>query len=648
MKKFYIILSILFCVHSSHAQNSEIDSLKNALAGANLADTTKIDLYLKLSSTFFPISIDSSESYTKKAEFLSKLCGYYKIDKIYGNKGLLQYYAANQDSAHYYFEKALEKLDPKKDSVEISVVYSNYAISYENNLEKALEYNTKAISFVEQNDSIMGRLYFSRGVFYFHNNANGPAKKYFILGYEKSVSGNNLRAEGMTSRALAYMYRQENKIDSAKIFMERGLDLCERTKSPEICYRINIELGEFYDEIGQHDKAKIALLEANKHALARNKNFEVFTTYIMLARHETKHGDYSEASRYFQEFQYKFKQEEPIFYLGVNAYESWSELEAKRGNLKKSNELLKLAMQFKDSLYSKQNKEALAEADAKYEAEKKDKEIATQDLQLQHQENTILRKENQVTLAIFIGLCLLLSIMGLWFFFKQRQKTKTNEILALEAKQEVVKLESLIDGEEKERNRLAQDLHDGINGDLAVIKYKISSIGQKKLTAKEKTDYDEALSMLDNAVEQVRRISHNLAPPSLYRFDLIEAIEQFCMKQNTLEKVKISFQHFGNRISLKKENETAIYRIIQEIINNILKHSGASEAMVQINNHGDKLTLTVEDNGKGFDAYDTAKGIGLQNIKSRVDFLKADLDIDSSNKGTTVQIEMELDKMVEI
>jgi len=183
---------------------------------------------------------------------------------------------------------------------------------------------------------------------------------------------------------------------------------------------------------------------------------------------------------------------------------------------------------------------------------------------------------------------------------------------------------------------------------LAVIKYKISSIGQKKLTAKEKTDYDEALSMLDNAVEQVRRISHNLAPPSLYRFDLIEAIEQFCMKQNTLEKVKISFQHFGNRGSLKKENETAIYRIIQEIINNILKHSGASEAMVQINNHGDKLTLTVEDNGKGFDAYDTAKGIGLQNIKSRVDFLKADLDIDSSNKGTTVQIEMELDKMVEI
>ena len=97
MKKFYVILSILFCVLSSHAQNSEIDSLKNALAGANLADTTKIDLYLKLSSTFFPISIDSSELYTKKAEFLSKLSGYYKIDKIYGNKGLFQYYAANQD-----------------------------------------------------------------------------------------------------------------------------------------------------------------------------------------------------------------------------------------------------------------------------------------------------------------------------------------------------------------------------------------------------------------------------------------------------------------------------------------------------------------------------------------------------------------------
>lgn len=644
MKDLFKIIPLLFLSITCYAQNSTIGSLKQRLVKIEIADTTKVDIYLLLSSEFLSVSIDSSKFYTQKAANLSVQNQQYRAAKIYNNKGLFEHYNANRDSAHYYFDKALEKLDEKEDKIVRSEVYSNYSISLDKDFEKAIDYNIKAINLVKENDSMVCKIYYNQGILYFQNNLEGPAKKYIKLGYEKSVTGGYTRLEGVSARALAYIYRQENQLDSAKIYLEKALELCERTKSPEICYGINVELGEFYDGLKQHKKAKTAFLAANKYALLRKKKFDILTSYIMLGRHESQRGNYGEASRYFEEFERLFKQEEPVFYVGVNAYESWSELETKRGNYIKSNELLKIGMQFKDSLYSKQNKESLATADAKYEAEKKEKEIATQKLQLQAQENDILKKKNQFSLALGGGGFLLLGSLVLWFFYRQRQKIKDKEILALNNRQEVVKLEALINGEEKERIRLAQDLHDGINGDLAVIKYKVSSIEKSKLDTKEKAAYNEVINMLDNAVEQVRRISHNLVPPSLHNFDLIEAIQQFCSKQNASHSVNISFQYFGNRLVLKKENETAIYRIIQELLNNIIKHSNASEALVQLNNHDSKLSITLEDNGKGFDVNTSNNGIGLQNIKSRVSFLKANLDINSTSKGTTFSIEIDLKK----
>lgn len=648
MKKLLKILLFLFFTLTSYAQNSTLDNLKHSLLKSDISDTVKVDIYLALSREFLPISIDSSKFYTQKAANLSVQNQQYKAAKIYSNKGLFQHYEANRDSAHYYFNKALKKLDQKEDSIVRSEVYSNYSISLDKDFEKAIDYNIRAINLVKENDSVVCKIYYNQGVLYFQNNFEGPAKKYIKLGYESSVAGGNTRIEGGSARALAYIYRQEKKIDSAKLYLEIALALCKRTKSPEICYGINVEQGEFYDYLKQHKKAKAAFLEANKYALARKKRFDILSSYIMLGRHESQQGNYREASRYFEEFERIFKQKEPVYYVGVNAYESWSELETKRGDYKQSNQLLKIAMRFKDSLYSNQNKELLATADAKYETEKKDKEIATQNLQLQAQENDILKRKNQFNLALGVGVFLLLVSLALWLYFRQRQKIRNNEIVALEAKQELLKLESLIDGEEKERNRLAQDLHDGINGDLAVIKYKISAIEHVSFSEKERTSYNDAINMLDNAVDEIRRISHNLAPPSLYNFDLVEAIQQFCLKQNASNPVNISFQYFGNRFALKKEKETAIYRIIQELTNNIVKHADATEALVQINNHGNKLAITVEDNGKGFDTKGLEKGIGLQNIKSRVNFLKGSLDINSNISGTTFSIEIDVTKINDV
>ena len=252
-------------------------------------------------------------------------------------------------------------------------------------------------------------------------------------------------------------------------------------------------------------------------------------------------------------------------------------------------------------------------------------------------------KEKQIFYVLISALILLL--LGLWYFFKQRQKLKNQEIESLKQSQEITKLEALIDGEENERKRIAQELHDGINGDLSAIKYRISSLEEDGIGTAEKADLEKIIEMIDHSCSQVRSISHNLMPTSIIEFGLVETIGQYCAKINSSQSIEFDFQHFGNQIALPQKAETVIYRIVQELINNIVKHSKATKAMVQMNYHENELFITVEDNGIGFDTTTTKSGIGLKNIASRVDFLKANLEIESSEKGSSFNIIIDLKKI---
>jgi signal transduction histidine kinase len=324
------------------------------------------------------------------------------------------------------------------------------------------------------------------------------------------------------------------------------------------------------------------------------------------------------------------------------------ELYQQQKSYKKALDNHKLYVVYNDSLIDEKSVESINALQVQYETARKDKELARQQVQLKETENTLLKTENQNKLAIAGGLLLLFIGIGGWIYFRQRQRLKSQEITRLKAQQEVLKLEALIQGEEKERVRLAQDLHDGINGDLAVIKYKISSLDPEKFQKKQRSAFEEAIGMLDNAIEQIRRISHNLAPPALHNFELVEAIRQYCVKVASANpNLKINFQYFGEKLRLDKETETTVYRMVQELITNVVKHAEASEALVQMNHRDDVLHITVEDNGKGFDIKSEATGIGMQNIRSRTHYLKGELDLDSGPNGTTIQIDLNLKKISE-
>jgi signal transduction histidine kinase len=314
----------------------------------------------------------------------------------------------------------------------------------------------------------------------------------------------------------------------------------------------------------------------------------------------------------------------------MKIHEGLSNLYEAKGDFKKAFAERKFFDVLKDSILTKDHLAAIGKMDVQYQTEKKDKEIAEQKLALEKSESKTR------TMNILIVSLLLASIL-LWFLFQQRQKRIQQQLITIQREQEVRTLESLMEGEEKERLRIAKELHDGVNGDLSAIKFKLSSLLNMNNTV-----IKEAVTMIDKSCEQVRAISHNLVPPSLKDFNLLEAVDEYCQSMNSIHSPEITFQHLGNAIVLDKKQEANIYRIVQELVTNSVKHAEANEINVQLSHLDGTLQLTIEDDGKGFDKSKVeSDGIGLQNVSSRIDYLNADLDFVSNEKGTSYTITMD-------
>lgn len=219
------------------------------------------------------------------------------------------------------------------------------------------------------------------------------------------------------------------------------------------------------------------------------------------------------------------------------------------------------------------------------------------------------------------------------------------EIIKHRHRQQITKLHALLEGEEKERKRLAQELHDGIAGDLTAVKYMISSVNLQNDPGRNSQTLAEINQIILRFGEQIREISHNLSLSSITNLGLITALENFCQKIERLYGIQMQFKFSGNDLALDKVIETHIYRIIQELVNNMVKHSQADQGEVSIIYEYPDLTIKVDDNGKGFDEIQKLPGIGLSNIESRIRFMNAYFRREDKVKGTTFIIKIDLRKV---
>lgn len=199
----------------------------------------------------------------------------------------------------------------------------------------------------------------------------------------------------------------------------------------------------------------------------------------------------------------------------------------------------------------------------------------------------------------------------------------------------------VLTAQEDERQRIAKDLHDDIGGTLGVLKGLFSS---QQVTGSER--YNQWISLLDKATNDLRNISHDLMPSDFERFGLIKSIENQIDKINQAKQIQFEFLVSGEIKTQNLEHELTIYRIANELINNVLKHAKATEASLQLLYMPENLHLILEDNGVGYHSnQQESHGIGIKNLYSRAKYIDAKINIDSSARGTTFIIEIPYKKL---
>ncbi|WP_421877043.1 sensor histidine kinase [Marinoscillum sp.] len=220
---------------------------------------------------------------------------------------------------------------------------------------------------------------------------------------------------------------------------------------------------------------------------------------------------------------------------------------------------------------------------------------------------------------------------GLMYRYRLFQKEKEQIAQELQSEKET-KAGEIIGAQENERKRIAEDLHDDLGSNLAVIQLNLQTLKS------EDHRKSEIMSLLEDTSARVRQISHNLMPPQFSEVALEDVINAYFEQLNEESTIGFTFHLVGSSEHFDKSEELIIYRIIMELTSNVLRHSQASESTVQLFFQQGGCELIVEDNGVGFQS--TEGGIGLRNVRSRVDYLHGTFSIDSGNKGTTVIVEI--------
>ena len=319
----------------------------------------------------------------------------------------------------------------------------------------------------------------------------------------------------------------------------------------------------------------------------------------------------------------------------IGALKNLSEYYYKIGNNKRAHDLFKQATLINDSLISKENLLQINTLQTVYETEKNQSKIL--ELNIDNEKKSNLNK-------ILIGSSIALLLIGFLGYrnFRNRRKLQNLKISELEKDKQLLAIDAMLKGQEEERSRIAKDLHDGLGGLLSGTKLSFTNMKENLLLTPENAiQFEKSLTMLDTTISDLRKVAHNLMPEALVKFGLDDALKDFCSTIQLASNITVNYQKIGLDRKIGNTDETFIYRIIQELVNNAVKHAKATDILVQIVFSENKISLTVEDNGIGYNVNQAKTGDGLNNIAYRVKYLNGTIDtVTSKSDGTAVNIEL--------
>ena len=583
----------------------------------------------------------------------------------------------NPDTSVYYANMAIATAKKENDPIKIMRA-EFYLASYNYNVgkpERALslaEANMTALQKKPDQVSLLAQYTSFSGLCLMKLNRIKEALERFYTALKLAEQSNDYMMQARAKVNMGWAMMELNQHEKAIASFKDALKLlAERKLTTAYNGTIYSNLASSYGAINQLDSSlkysQIAIGEARK-----NENITVEANgYYILGTTQIKQGKYNEALQSFLSAKpLREKIGDPFYivsdmaemgnlYAKLNKpqegiaisknalkiaadnkidaklpmiYSSLAANYEAAGNFKEAAEVYKKISDLKDSAYADANPKALAEMQTKYETEKKERQIQLQRFHITRQKFLI---------AGAIALLIFGSLLGYSQYKRYRSKQEVrmkNELM----RQQQLATNAVIEAEENERQRIAKDLHDSVGQMMSAAKMNLSAFeSEMKFAAKDQqVAFEKIIQLVDESCKEVRNVSHNMMPNALLKSSLASAIREFIDKLDQ-KKLQVHLYTEGLDERLDSNVETVFYRVIQECVNNVIKHASATTLDISLIKDRDGISGTIEDNGKGFNTLDKAKleGMGLKNITTRIEYLKGTVEFDSTpGKGTLVAL----------
>lgn len=618
-----------------YAQPSEIESILAAVESENNPDE-KARLYFQLSELITSTDIHESLNYMKFASDTAiddELLG-----NIWDRKGRLYFALNNMDDALESFRNAKKFKDIIGNAEEAASVNNRVGVALlrQKKHQEALEVFLESASFFERTGDVVN-------LAMCHNNMAGVFAG--MEDFENAVRYNELalpvfqqneisQYEIITLTNLAGQYLRLGDIEKSWEFNEKAEILGEQLSDHYalgIIYnnfgQIAFEQGELESSLEYYEKSL-----ASKLVIGSASN--LVPTYNNLGQVYTQLGRPDEAIENLKKAMPLAQSEElwQIYSNLAKAYMAASEPDSSLFYFERT-------IANRDSIFTIERQTVLDELRTHYETERKDFEIEQLEAR-QHQNRILLTGLSGLFAAsLLIAFLVVKNNNKKRIIAQQNEKFEKQHVEQLLKEQELIGINAMLQGQEKEREKIAEELHDSIGNSLATLKLFIESLEIEKNRSQFKNLHKKASQLLEHTYDDVRKIARNKNGGVLINKGLVPAVRAMADKISETQKINISVINAGLKNRLASQVEISTFKSIQEILSNAVKHSGATDVTVQFIQHTDKLTIMIEDNGNGFDPGKVRWGLGFSNIQKRSEETGGEFVIDSTpGNGSTIII----------
>lgn len=542
---------------------------------------------------------------TEESDFLQSLAWY--------NYGVSQ---KNKQGYPFLVKIILEKSIPlvKKyeNSRNLGFLYTQFAIilTYNAEFEKAQQYNEKAMAILEKNAPNSSELFFA----YFNTASNfcyqkkGDEAKKFMDKAEKLIKPypeSSANAFYYYGRTLYFITKQMNV--EALPMIEKGLVYANASRQNLLAQMFYLNKYDILRKLKRFPEAKNIL-----------ENILVEKTLIIDANNKRA------------------------------IYKQLASLNEEMGNPSQALDWERKYSALNDSLQTENVKLEINQLETKFNTLEKERKIIALNAEKKQKEFEVSKKNSYLWGLSLILLLIISLLIFLMLIYRKNKKLSEQKEINFQQKikdskqrEELTLTKAILESEERERERIARDLHDGLGGMLAGVKINFSVWSSNHVDASKDKDFNKILGQLDRSVSELRHVARNLMPESLLTFGLETALDDLC-EFYIRKDLDINFQLLNIEKNIPLAVQLNIYRIIQELLANAVKHAQATNILLQCSQSGDQFFITIEDNGKGFEkeVENSTKSMGLHNLKNRVQYLKGKMEISSDSQGTIINIEL--------